>query len=697
MPSTADASFCAHCGLPAGRAARRREEGGEPVAFCCLGCDVAFRFAGTTAEAGRSRTALPLAQIALGSLLSMIVMLIQWVRYVEPEAAADPSYTEFAPWAQLIAATPVVLLLGVPYLWNALRWLREGRVGTDLLVGLGIFGGYAGSIVTMARGHADPLFFDTATGLATLVTVGRWLEASAKARATEGLRSFLSGSSRPARRVAGAQEEHVAADALRPGDRVRVLAGERIPADGVVEEGQALVDEAALTGEPLPRPVEAGQRVRAPTVPLDGPLLVRVEAAAGDTLLAEVGRVLDRARLERAPIERLADRVSAWFVPLVVLLALGVLAADLARGSGAADAWLHALSVLVIACPCALGIATPLAVTAALGRLAERGILVRSGAVLADLPRVGVVAFDKTGTLTEGRPEVGGVLPLEGIRPDRVLSLAASLEAASEHPWGRAIVARAREQGLPLSPARDVRVLAGRGIAGVVREDGADRTVRVGSARWLGVDLPAPGHVVVTVDDAFAGTIRLADRPRPSARAALEGLRAAKVEVRMLSGDDPRTVAELAKDLGLPADHAAGGLLPDEKVRAVQDLRERSSRPVAFVGDGLNDAPALAAADLSIAVGSGTDLAREAASVSLLGDDLARLPRLLAAARRTRRTAWLNLGWAFLYNLVALGWTVAWGLPPVFAALAMVLSSVFVVATSAGLSTALAADLAAPP
>jgi cation transport ATPase len=343
--------------------------------------------------------------------------------------------------------------------------------------------------------------------------------------------------------------------------------------------------------------------------------------------------------------------------------------------------------VLVVACPCALAIATPLAVTAALGRLAERGILVRTGTALAELPRIKVVAFDKTGTLTEGRPEVERIATGADSSPDDALTWAASLEQASEHAWARGIVASAQSRGLRLRAARDVRVVPGRGIEGRVEgPDGRLSDVRVGSAAWLGTD-PAAGPVAVTVDGRWAGSLTLADSLRPSAE-AVRALQRSGIDVRVLSGDTQAAVRRVTARLGLPPQAAEGDLLPDAKVARVRALAAEArlrGGSAAFVGDGLNDAPALAAADLSIAMGGGTDLAREAAAVTLLGDDLARLPGLLAAARRTRRAAAWNLFWAFGYNAAAVTWAVLGRPAPVLGALAMVLSSLFVIATSAHL------------
>ncbi len=659
---------------------------------------------------GSSEASVYLARIGLGFVLSALVMLIQWVHYVDPKAAEDPGFREFSPWAQVVAATPVLLVLGLPYLWAALLGLRAGRLGTDLLIALGLFAGYGASLVTLARGEHEPLFLDTVTSLATLIAVGRWLEARTKERATSGLRAFLSGAARPARRLrVGLEPEEVAADALLAGEHVRVLSGERIPADGRVLEGRALVDEAALTGEPLPRAVGPGDLVRAPCVPLDGPLTLEVTAAGEGTLLAEVGRVLARARAERAPLERLADRLSAVFVPAILLLAGWVLWRDLGSGMGAGQALVGALAVLVVACPCALGIATPLAVTAALGRLAERGILVRSGAALGELPRVTLVVFDKTGTLTEGRPEVRAITVKAGESADHVLRLAASLEAVSEHALARGIVAAARARGLAPWPARDVRVEPGRGILGRVATPEGEVEVAVGSPAWLGEE-PGSAQVAVRVGGRgeggaggrMLGTLTLEDRPRASARAALAALAAEGATLRVLSGDTQAAASSLAERLGLPAAAAEGGLLPGAKVERLRALSlevHAAGGAVAFVGDGLNDAPALAAADLGIAVGSGTDLARETASVSLLGDDLTRLAGLLKAARRTRAAVRWNLFWAFAYNVAAVSWAVLAHPAPVLGALAMVVSSLFVIGTSIRLRARLPEDLnpGAPP
>jgi len=697
--------FCAHCGLPAtaGRHATVRQ--GVAVEYCCLGCSIASRLVGHDAEGGGPAAAF-LARMGLGVVLTMIVMLIAWVPHLEPAAAQSESYRRFAPWATLLAATPVVLLLGVPYLWNAAASLARGRVGSDLLIALGIFAAYGASLVGFLGGRPDALYLDTATGLSTLVTLGRWLEARAKERSVRGLRSFLFADERPALRLApdaalGAPGDPVAmrASELAIGDRVLVRPGSRVPLDGVVEEGRAFVDEAALTGEPMPRAVGPGDEVAAPVVAVDGALVVRVTTLGVDTRLGAVADVLARARERRSPIERLAERLSAIFVPAVVAIALVVAVRDRMGGVDLADASLRALAVLVIACPCALAIATPLAVTTTMGRLAERGVLVRTGEALGGLPRVRVVAFDKTGTVTSGRPRVEGI-ELAGPWPEeRVLAAAAAVEASSEHGLARAIGLAARDRGLAALGANDVVVSPGLGVEGSV---GGIR-VRVGRRSFVRPERATPAAVgdgpreteaLVAFDGEVVARITFTDTLRDGARDVVAELEADGIACHLVSGDGVAPTRAVASALGIALDRAHGGCLPAAKVDEVRRLRARANGPVAFVGDGLNDAPALAAADLSIAVAGGTDLARETADVSLLGDDLTRIPGLVRAARRTRRAVRWNLFWAFAYNVAGVGVAARTHLPPIFAAAAMVASSLFVVGNSVRLRSALGRDLA---
>ncbi len=684
--------FCEHCQLPAGAGRVTRAIKDVEAHFCCVGCSIAFRLAGDVKREGGSESASLLARLGLGFLLTMVVMFIQWVVYLDPTAIDRESYASIAPIAQWILCTPVMLLLGVPYVWSAVKQLQSGRVGADVLVALGITATYGVSCFTLLKGEREPLYFDTAAGLATLMTVGRWIEAAAKRQTSASLRRFLSDDQRSARRVVPTGETiDVDVSQLAVDDVVRVKPGERIPVDGVVVSGGARVEEAALTGEARPRVVGLNDVVRAMTVPLDGAIDVRASAVGRDTVVAEVQRILVEARARRSPMERLVDRVATVFVPLVILLAIVVAIYDIVvGGKGFEPACFHALSVLVVACPCALGIATPLAVTAALGRLAEHGILVRHGEALAALRRVAVVAFDKTGTLTQGAPRVDELTPSANESRESLLRWAASAELESEHPWARGIVDEARREDITLERPNAMHVNAGRGIEATFKNGDV---VRVGSSAWLAGDASS-SDVVVMRNDKLVGTISLSDPLRQSSHAAVERLRGEGVGVHLVSGDAQTVVHAIAAQLHVPNEHAHGGLLPAEKVDVVARLTGQTEGAVVFVGDGINDAPALAAADLGIAVGSGTDLARESADVSLLGADLARIPLLFGAARKTRRAVIWNLVWAFGYNLAAVVWAVWMGLPPLLAALAMIVSSLCVIGNSLRLRAELGSELA---
>ena len=683
--------FCEHCQLPAGAGRVTRVVDDVDTHFCCVGCSVAFRLAGDVKREGGSESASLLARLGLGFLLTMVVMFIQWVVYLDPTALERESYAGVAPLAQWILTTPVMLLLGVPYGWSAFHQLRSGRVGADVLVALGIAATYGVSCFTLLRGEREPLYFDTAAGLATLMTVGRWIEAAAKRQTSASLRRFLNEDRKPARRVHTTGEtEAVEVAQLEVGAVVRVKPGERIPVDGVVVAGDARVAEAALTGESRPRVVTQDDEVRATTVPLDGAIDVRATAVGRNTVVAEVQRILVEARSKRGPMERLVDRVATVFVPMIVLLAMGVIAYDLwGRGASFEASCFHALSVLVVACPCALGIATPLAVTAALGRLAEHGILVRHGEALAALRRVHVVAFDKTGTLTKGAPHVDAIVPAAGSTRTSLLKLAASAEQSSEHPWARGILEAARNEHVVPDTPVSTRVHPGRGIE--ARLESGD-VVRVGSSAWLAQDAESSA-VVVTCNGALIGTLTLRDPLRASADDAVSTLKRDDIHAHVVSGDAPSVVSAVASSLGIPPSGAHGGLLPAEKVDAVSRLAQDAEGAVVFVGDGINDAPALAAADLGIAVGSGSDLARESADVSLLGSDLTRVPQLFGAAKKTRRAVIWNLLWAFAYNIAAVVWAVWVGLPPLLAALAMIASSLCVIGNALRLRAELARHL----
>ncbi len=591
-------------------------------------------------------------------------------------------------WAQAGLAT-VVLVAGRSLLVNALRQARHAAANMDTLVALGAVAAYGASVHAIVTGVGHP-HFGAVGMIVALVLLGRFLEARAQRRTGEALRALLDLAPQVAHRLGddGAVVD-VPAAGLQVGDRVRVLPGESLPADGRVLAGTSDVSEALLTGESLPVPKGPGDPVVAGTTNGPAPLVVRVERTGGDTQLARIVRLVASAQGSKAAAQRLADRVSSLFVPIILTIALLTLAGWTALGAPVEAGLLAAVSVLVVACPCALGLATPTAIVVGVGRAAGLGVLIREAPVLEALADVTHVVFDKTGTLTEGRFTVREVrLPPDAppAQEGQVVALAAALEAHSEHPLARGVVAERDRRGLPALAAEGVEVSVGGGLRGQV----VGRTVRVGSLAFLveqGLDAAAlapseqvDGSVVaVARDDVVLGALVLEDAPRPTAREAVARLRAAGLAPVLLSGDRAPAARAVAAALGIET--VLAEVPPAGKLTEVERLRAAGAR-VAMVGDGLNDAPALAAADVGVAMGRGTDVAKQTAAVILLRDDPLAVAEGVALARRTLATIRQNLAWAFGYNVVLVPLAVIGHLQPVLAAAAMALSSVLVVANS---------------
>jgi heavy metal translocating P-type ATPase len=673
------AGCCVQCGFPVRVRARRgapasavADPGAGGAQFCCYGCALVNQIAGARGE--RSEPTFILARLGLAAFLSMNVMMLGMVLYAgDPLGGgplpADPFAAGMAGLfrhALLLFSLPVLLLLGWPIAEGAWRRFRSRGAGVDALIALGAFAAFGVSALATLRGQGA-VYYETACMTLVLVTLGRYLEARARAAAAASMGALLSGGPE----IACVLRDGVACDLpiaeVRVSDLVRIAPGGRVPVDGEVVDGEGFVDESSLTGEPVPRKKASGSPVLAGTTSVDGAFLVRATAVGADRTSARVARLLERARAARAPIERLADRVSAVFTPAACAAALGTAlywGVRLDAGTGIE----RGLSVLLIACPCALGLATPLAVWEAIGAAARRGIVLRGGEVIERLAAVRSIFFDKTGTLTERQPRLVRVRPAGGFTEDEVLALAASLEAVSRHPMALAVVRAARERGLLPGEARRFRLVPGTGVEGeVALGDGAPRRVSVGGA-----------VTSVVVDGRPAGTLEFEEGLRPGAPAALGALRERGIEVAILTGDRSASARDVAHRLGVPA---RTGLLPAGKVRAIA-ASERLSGPAGMVGDGVNDAPALARAGVSFALGCGDDLAQEAADVRLLRDDLQQIPWLVDLARRTVRVIRRNLFWAFAYNVVLVPLAITGRLQPVLAALAMIASSLFVVGNS---------------
>jgi Cu+-exporting ATPase len=546
-------------------------------------------------------------------------------------------------WLAFALATPVVFVAGWPFHRAAVRNFRHGAVTMDTLVSLGTLSAWTWSTAALLFAEGADTYFEVAGVITTLILLGRFLESRARRRAGEAIRA-LADLSVPDR-------------GIQVGEEFVVRPGERIPTDGIVIRGESAVDRSMLTGEPLPEDTLPGDEVVGATINVSGRLVVRATRVGADTTLAQIARLVAQAQTGKAPVQRLADRVSAIFVPVVMAISVATLAGWLLATGDPADAFTAAVAVLIIACPCALGLATPTALMVGTGRGAQLGILIRGPEVLERTRAVTTVILDKTGTVTEGRVR----LVENGLAPE-ALRLAGAVEDASEHPIGRAVaeVARARFGSLP--PVEAFTNVAGRGVSGVVE------------GHRVEVD-----RGTVSIDGVVAGRLSVVDTVKPTSAEAVAQLRALGLTPVLLTGDSEKAARRVAKEVGV--ERVVAGLLPGEKADEVRRLQE-SGEVVAMVGDGINDAPALATADLGLAIGTGTDIAVEASDLTLVSGDLRAAADAIRLSRRVLGTIKRNLFWAFAYNVAAIPLAVAGLLNPIVAAAAMAFSSVFVVTNS---------------
>ncbi|HEY7197929.1 MAG TPA: heavy metal translocating P-type ATPase [Gaiellaceae bacterium] len=559
-------------------------------------------------------------------------------------------------WVALALSTPVVFWAGLGFHRAALAAARHGVATMDTLVSIGTLAAWTWSAVVLLADANAHTYFEVAAVITTLVLLGRIVERRARRRSGEAIRSLLELGAKDARVLRGDVEVSVPVERLRPGDRVVVRPGERIPADGVVEEGISAIDRSLFTGEPLPEEAGPGSEVAGATLNLDGRLVVRTTRVGSDTAVAQIARLVEEAQSGKAPVERLADRVSAVFVPVVVVLALATLAGWLLAGGSAAEAFTAAIAVLIVACPCALGLATPTAVMVGTGRGAQLGIVIRGPEVLERTRRADTIVLDKTGTVTEGRMRLANGLP------DDVLRLAGAVESASEHPAARAVADAARERFGSLPRVGEFRAQAGLGVTGVVE----GRRVEI-------------GRDGVRVDGVLAGRLELTDAVKPTSAEAVRELRALGLDPVLLTGDRASSAHAVAREVGV--ERVLAEVDPAGKAAEIRRLQEGGA-VVAMVGDGVNDAPALASADLGVALGTGADVAVEASDLTLVSGDLRAAVDAIRLARRTLRTIQGNLVWAFAYNVAAVPLAAAGLLNPMIAAATMAFSSLFVVTNS---------------
>jgi Cu+-exporting ATPase len=569
-------------------------------------------------------------------------------------------------WVALALATPVVLWSGFRFHRAAALNLRHGAATMDTLISLGTLAALSWSLVALLFFSDPETYFEVGAVTTTLVLLGRYFEARARRRSGAAIRALLELGAKEARLLRDGREFLVPVDELRVGDRFVVRPGEKVATDGVVEEGTSAVDQSMLTGEPLPVEVGPGSQLAGATINSYGRLVVSATRVGAETALAQIARLVAEAQTGKAPIQRVADRVSGVFVPIVIALSLVTLVGWLALTGDAPAAFLAAVAVLIIACPCALGLATPTALMVGTGRGAQIGVLIKGPEILEQTRRVDTIVLDKTGTVTEGKIELAEVALLNGATRADVLRLAGAVESASEHPIAQAIVTSARTEIGALPPVERFRNEPGVGVTGVV--DGY--VVAVGRNG---------GHIEVAWDGLARATLEVRDAVKPSSAAAVRELKELGLTPILLTGDSTSTAERVAREVGI--ERVLAEVYPDGKVDEVKRLQEQG-KVVAMVGDGVNDAPALAQADLGLAIGTGTDVAIEASDLTLVSGDLRAAADAIRLARKTLRTINGNLFWAFAYNVAALPLAIAGLLNPIIAAGAMAASSLFVVSNS---------------
>jgi Cu+-exporting ATPase len=628
----------------------------------------------------RQRAFLALAFVIPTAALAMLDVELPWQLFNHNASV----------WIEAILSAVVILGLGWQFHVGMLRQARNGAANMDTLISLGTLAALFYSAWAMYAG-THHLYFETGAVIAALILLGRYFEARSRGQASEAIEKLVELGAKTAHVITGGKDRDVPIDDVKVGDVLLVKPGEKVPVDGMIIDGGSSVDEAMLTGESMPVNKAKGDNVFGATINIGGAFQMQATKVGQDTTLAQIVKMVAEAQVNKAPIQRLADRVSGVFVPIVLGIAIITAVAWYFVTGDIYQSFVPAVAVLVIACPCSLGLATPTAIMVGTGLGAARGILIKNGEALERGKKIDVVVFDKTGTLTEGKPKVVDILTCKvTMSADELLALAASVERFSEHPLAQAIVLAARDKNLPFKEVHDFVNLAGKGVR--ARSD--DATVMVGSIRLLleyGVPLThncdridkheADGKTVIAVayDHEPVGVIAVSDSLKEGARAAIERLRAERIETVMITGDNRRTAEAIAKEIGI--DRVFAEVLPQDKAEQVREL-QKTGRRVAFVGDGINDAPALVQADLGIAIGTGTDIAIEAGNIVLVKGHPLKVIEALRLSRLTFKTIKQNMFWAFFYNVAAIPLAALGLLNPMIAAAAMAGSSLTVVGNS---------------
>lgn len=671
------AESCYQCGLLLPRRPLRRKN----LSYCCYGCVLAHEITGEKGEEGEALWIL--ARLGLGAFFAMNVMMLSYADYFYP---FEEGVTSTINYIMFVLSTPVMVLLGIPILRNSTSGISELSLNMDTLIVIGTFSAYVLSAISTFKAQGR-VYFDTASMILVLVTLGRFLEANSKAQASNAIKELLELSPKNVTIVRDGFEEKVLSESVKKGDTVKVIPGESFAVDGEVIEGQSSVNESMLTGESKPVFKEKGSQVFSGTVNIDGVIKYKVTHVGEKRILSLLVKLLEEARNSRAPIERLSDRISAIFIPMVIIIS-ALTFTFWSFKSGINSGLMNFLSVLLISCPCALGIAAPMAIWVALGRAAKEGVLVRTGETLEKFSRIKRIFFDKTGTITKGILELSSIYVNRdpGIRESDFMNIVSSLESLSEHPLGKSMVKFSSKNGYSSLPVTEFKAHPGLGVQGKINV----KTIYIGSITFMKrmglklsetiiderVILESQGKTVVFCgwEEEVKGILAFSEEIREETNHVISSLKDLNIDVFIITGDNEYAAQAISRTLSVGI---KCNLLPEDKVSEIKSFKDKSGL-TAMVGDGINDAPALNAADVGIALGCGTDITRESADISLLADDLRKIPWVLQLARQTQKKIKENLFWAFFYNIIGIGFAASGVLKPIVAAMAMILSSVFV-------------------